>query len=148
MTSREPLTGRDLTSVQRQVHRFIEGFAQRHGYRQIGDGVGLASLSSVSLHMGTLQKKGYLSCEPGRPRTAVARSYGSSAIRKEDGDEVPIELALQKAACVRLVGRIAAGEPIFPGELSDDPLADDTYLLPDNSSVRERSLCSRLPATR
>jgi repressor LexA len=134
MISGEPLNGRDLTPVQRQVHRFIEDFAQRHGYppsyREIGDAVGLASLSSVALHVQTLQKKGYLSHEPGRPRTAVARSYGSSADRKETDGAVPIELAPQTAVRVRLVGRIAAGEPILPGELSDDPLADDTYLLP------------------
>ena len=64
-----------LTPIQARIRRFIEDFAQQSGhsptYRDIASAVGLASLSSVSLHVCTLQKKGYLFREPGRPRTVV-----------------------------------------------------------------------------
>ena len=76
-----------LTPIQDRIRRFIEDFGQRSGhspsYREIAEAVGLASLSSVSLHVRTLQKKGYLVREPGRPRTAVVRP----------GDAVPVRTA-------------------------------------------------------
>ena len=85
-------TADGLTPVQAQVRQFIEDFARQSGhppsYREIADAVGLASLSSVSLHMCTLQKKGYLVREPGRPRTAVVRPGGVAPARPEDA--VPV----------------------------------------------------------
>jgi len=73
----------DLTPTQSRIRQFIEDFVQDQGYspsyREIGKAVGLASLSSVSLHVRTLQKKGYLAREAARPRTAEA-----AAARKDD----------------------------------------------------------------
>ena len=67
-----------LTPIQARIRRFIEDFGQRSGhspsYREIADAVGLASLSSVSLHMRTLQNKGL----PG-PRAGAAAHRGGPA---------------------------------------------------------------------
>ncbi|MFI5067975.1 MAG: repressor LexA, partial [Streptosporangiales bacterium] len=75
MTSAELLTGRDLTPVQRKILRYIDDYVQDLGYspsyREIACAAELASLSSVALHMRTLQDKGYLSREPRRPRSIV-----------------------------------------------------------------------------
>lgn len=126
-----------LTPIQARIRRFIEAFAQQSGhspsYREIANAVGLASLSSVSLHVHTLQKKGYLIREPGRPRTAVVRpgdavpvrpaSTGAGAARADAG--------LRDAAYVRLAGRVAAGEPILSGEQVLPPdSAEDAFVLP------------------
>ncbi len=102
-------------------------------YREIADAVGLASLSSVSLHMRSLEKKGYLIRKPGRPRTAVIRPADavpvrpapSQAARQADAG------ALRSAALVPLAGRVAAGEPILSGEqvLPADS-AEDAFVLP------------------
>jgi repressor LexA len=125
-----------LTPIQARIRRFIEDFGQRSGhapsYREIADAVGLASLSSVSLHMRTLQNKGYLDREPGRPRTAVIRPGDAVPVRPA-GDTGPVraDAGPRDAACVRLVGQIAAGEPILSGEqVFPAGSADEAFVLP------------------
>lgn len=126
-----------LTPVQARIRQFIEDFAQRSGYspsyREIARATGLASLSSVSLHVRTLQKKGYLVREPGRPRTAVARPGAWVPVRPAPGGAAgPADAGGQRnAAYVPLAGRIAAGEPILSGEqvLAADS-AEDAFVLP------------------
>jgi repressor LexA len=126
-----------LTPIQARIRRFIEDFAQRSGhsptYRDIASAVGLASLSSVSLHVRTLQKKGYLFREPGRPRTVVVRPGDAVPVRPAPTEAGAARAAagLRDAAYVRLAGQIAAGEPILSGEqvLSADS-ADDAFVLP------------------
>ncbi len=125
-----------LTPIQARIRRFIEDFGQRSGhapsYREIADAVGLASLSSVSLHMHTLQKKGYLDREPGRPRTAVARPGDAVPVRPaSDTGPVRADAGPRAAACVRLVGQVAAGEPILSGEqVFPAGSADEAFVLP------------------
>ncbi len=67
----------ELTERQSKIIQVIEDSIQRCGYaptmREIGEAAGLASTSSVSYQLATLQKKGYLSRDAGRPRTAVVR---------------------------------------------------------------------------
>jgi repressor LexA len=125
-----------LTPIQAQIRRFIEDFGQRSGhapsYREIAEAVGLASLSSVSLHMRTLQRKGYLDREPGRPRTAVVRPGDAVPVRPaSDTGPVRADAAPRDAACVRLVGQVAAGDPILSGEqVFPAGSADEAFVLP------------------
>jgi repressor LexA len=125
-----------LTPIQARIRRFIEDFGQQSGhapsYREIADAVGLASLSSVSLHMHTLQNKGYLDREPGRPRTAVVRPGDAVPVRPaSDTGPVRADAGSRDAACVRLVGQIAAGEPILSGEqVFPAGSADEAFVLP------------------
>jgi len=111
-----------LTPVQRKVLHVVEDFAQRRGYspslREIGDAVGLASLSSVSHQLSTLERKGYLSRGAGQPRTAVVRPLGPPAPQEAAGASVAS--VPQKAACVPLVGQIAAGGPILAEQSTED----------------------------
>lgn len=126
-----------LTPIQARIRRFIEDFGQQSGhspsYREIADAVGLASLSSVSLHMRTLEKKGYLIREPGRPRTAVARPADAVPVRPAAAETAGPAAAgdRRNAAYVQLWGQIAAGEPILSGEqvLPADS-AEDAFVLP------------------
>ena len=137
MTSAAARTVGGLTPVQARVRQFIEDFAQQSGhppsYREIAEAVGLASLSSVALHMRTLQKKGYLVREPGRPRTAVVRAGRAVPVRpvRSEAAGPAVAAGLRNAAYVPLVGRIAAGEPILSGEqvLPADS-AEDAFVLP------------------
>jgi len=125
-----------LTPIQARIRWFIEDFGQRSGhapsYREIADAVGLASLSSVSLHVRTLQKKGYLDREPGRPRTAVVRPGDAVPVRPAtDPGPVQADAAPRDAARVRLVGQVAAGEPILSGEqVFPAGSADEAFVLP------------------
>jgi len=115
-----------LTWRQRKVLQVIRESVQRRGYppsmREIGEAVGLTSTSSVSYQLSTLQSKGYLRRDAGRPRTVEVRLPGHPAVRPEPGaeDETSMNIASQEAAYVPLVGRIAAGGPILAEESVED----------------------------
>jgi repressor LexA len=117
-----------LTWRQRKVLQVIRDSVQRRGYppsmREIGEAVGLTSTSSVSYQLSTLQRKGYLRRDVGRPRTVEVRLPGHPAVRPDQGtdtaDEAPMDIASQEAAYVPMVGRIAAGGPILAEEQIED----------------------------
>ena len=121
-----PDPGHVLTWRQRKVLQVIRESVQRRGYppsmREIGEAVGLTSTSSVSYQLSTLQSKGYLRRDAGRPRTVEVRLPGHPAVRPEpDGEtESQMDIASQEAAYVPLVGRIAAGGPILAEESIED----------------------------
>jgi repressor LexA len=115
-----------LTWRQRKVLHVIRDSVQRRGYppsmREIGEAVGLTSTSSVSYQLSTLQSKGYLRRDAGRPRTVEVRLPGHPAVRP-DGEataEVGMDITSQEAARVPLLGRIAAGMPILAEENIED----------------------------
>jgi repressor LexA len=120
-----------LTWRQRKVLQVIRDSVQRRGYppsmREIGEAVGLTSTSSVSYQLSTLQAKGYLRRDAGRPRTVEVRLPGHPVVRP-DAQEVPtaefgdsgLDITSQEAAYVPLVGRIAAGGPVLAEERVED----------------------------
>ena len=125
--------GRGLTPVRRKIVEVIDDSVRRHGYapsmREIGEAVGLASTSSVSYQLSTLQRKGYLHRDVGRPRTVEVRLPGHPAVRpgrepgreEEEAGEIPgIDIPSQEAAYVPMVGRIAAGHPILAEQDVED----------------------------
>jgi repressor LexA len=125
-----------LTWRQRKVLQVIRESVQKRGYppsmREIGEAVGLTSTSSVSYQLSTLQRKGYLHRDVGRPRTVEVRLPGHPAVRPEQvrereqekevlpsdlpGNDIPS----QEAAFVPLIGRIAAGGPILAEQYVED----------------------------
>ena len=120
-----------LTWRQRKVLQVIRESVQKRGYppsmREIGEAVGLTSTSSVSYQLSTLQKKGYLHRDVGRPRTVEVRLPGHPAVRpepgreEEDATDIPgIDIPSQEAIYVPLVGRIAAGGPILAEQSVED----------------------------
>src|SRR6201986_40058 len=130
-----------LTWRQRKVLQVIRESVQQRGYppsmREIGEAVGLTSTSSVSYQLSTLQRKGYLHRDVGRPRTVEVRLPGHPAVRPEQaangsssGTEAELgadgmDIASQEATYVPLVGRIAAGVPI-----TADQQVEDIFPLP------------------
>ena len=87
--------------------------------REIGDIVGLASLSSVTHQLGRLEKLGYLRRDPRRPRAMeVLRPLTREQLDGELGPAAepaagaPATVDPGEMAEVPLVGRIAAGGPI------------------------------------
>jgi repressor LexA len=128
-----------LTWRQRKVLQVIRDSVQKRGYppsmREIGEAVGLTSTSSVSYQLSTLQRKGYLHRDVGRPRTVEVRLPGHPAVRPEqtaNGAAADAEMsadgmdiASQEATYVPLVGRIAAGVPI-----TADQQVEDIFPLP------------------
>jgi repressor LexA len=115
-----------LTWRQRKVLQVIRDSVQRRGYppsmREIGEAVGLTSTSSVSYQLSTLQAKGYLRRDAGRPRTVEIRLPGQPVVRPESAPSAdePMDIMSQAAAYVPVVGQIAAGGPILAEESIED----------------------------
>jgi repressor LexA len=133
VTPDKPEPGHVLTWRQRKVLQVIRDSVQKRGYppsmREIGEAVGLTSTSSVSYQLSTLQAKGYLHRDAGRPRTVEVRLPGHPAVRPEfeqddeETAEAPVgafDIPSQEAAYVPLVGRIAAGGPIIAEQRVED----------------------------
>jgi repressor LexA len=116
-----------LTWRQRKVLQVIRESVQRRGYppsmREIGEAVGLTSTSSVSYQLSTLQNKGYLRRDAGRPRTVEVRLPNHPAVRPDpDADDQAgaMDITSQETVYVPLVGRIAAGGPVLAEEAIED----------------------------
>ena len=105
-----------LTWRQRKILRAIRESVQKRGYppslREIGDAVGLTTTSSVAYQLSTLQRKGYLHRDVGRPRTMEVRLPGHPPVRPEGAiaDSTPVEPgdAALRALPEALSGRAAA----------------------------------------
>jgi len=127
-----------LSLRQSKILQVIRDSVQERGYppsmREIGEAVDLASTSSVSYQLSTLQRKGYLHRDVGRPRTVEVRLPGHPAVRPEQSPngaaeaelgDAGMDIASQEATYVPLVGRIAAGVPI-----TADQMVEDIFPLP------------------
>ena len=106
---------RQLTDKQRAILQMIQREVRQRGYppsyREIGDAVGLSSLSSVTHQLGQLELQGYIRRDPSRPRTI-------EVLVDDEIDETAG--SIQQASFVPLVGRIAAGIPITAEEQVED----------------------------
>ncbi|NHI16470.1 transcriptional repressor LexA [Microbacterium excoecariae] len=104
---------KNLSEKQLAILEVIQRSIQSNGYpptmREIGDAVGLKSLSSVTHQLGQLELSGYLRRDPGKTRAMeVLIDLPGTAT------ENPVDVAppVGDAAMVPLVGQIAAGIPI------------------------------------
>ncbi|GAA2754483.1 transcriptional repressor LexA [Amnibacterium kyonggiense] len=110
-----------LSPKQLAILEMIQKSVAARGYppsmREIGDAVGLASLSSVTHQLKQLELAGYLRRDPKRPRALeVIISVPTTATVEQDVPAVPVG----DAAMVPLVGRIAAGIPITAEQQVDE----------------------------
>jgi repressor LexA len=116
-TERGTRRRKSLSEKQLAILDVIQRSVGQRGYppsmREIGDAVGLASLSSVTHQLNQLELSGYLRRDPNRPR---AMEVLIDMPTPEGGTEAPefsdSTAPMGDAALVPLVGRIAAGIPI------------------------------------
>lgn len=130
---------KSLTVRQKKILETIQRSVNDNGYppsmREIGDTVGLASLSSVTHQLSQLEKLGYLRRDPKRPRAMeVLMPLTLDGGAKIPGVETPARLrssaglavtelaSASDMAMVPLVGRIAAGGPILADQTVEDVL--------------------------
>lgn len=110
---------KSLSDKQLAILEMIQRAVATRGYppsmREIGDAVGLASLSSVTHQLNQLELSGYLRRDPNRPRAL-------EVLIELDGDSVQSDnpTPIGDAAMVPLVGRIAAGIPITAEQQVDE----------------------------
>ncbi len=112
-----------LRPRQKRILEFMKNEISTKGYpptiREICQSCGIASTSTVHKDIKTLVEEGYLKKDPSKPRALM--------IIDQDGDEAPVEAVLPyNIVEVPVVGRVAAGEPIFA-----EQNIEDTFPLPD-----------------
>jgi repressor LexA len=113
---------KSLSAKQLAILDAIQRSVSSRGYppsmREIGDAVGLASLSSVTHQLNQLELSGYLRRDPNRPRALeILIDVPSST---EDDGSFESTATVGDAAMVPLVGRIAAGVPIMADQQIDE----------------------------
>ena len=143
MTTEQRTPRRDaksLTIRQKKVLETIQRSVSANGYppsmREIGDAVGLASLSSVTHQLSQLEKLGYIRRDPRRPRAMeillplqlkddvkLDVVDGQRDLKAANGMNVMELSTSADTAMVPLVGRIAAGNPILADEAIEDVFA-------------------------
>jgi repressor LexA len=110
-----------LSDKQQAILRAIQASIAQRGYppsmREIGEAVGLSSLSSVAHQLGQLELSGYLRRDPNRPR-AMEVLIDLEPARSDHADPDAPQVA--DAAMVPLVGRIAAGIPITADQMVEE----------------------------
>ncbi|HEU5390037.1 MAG TPA: transcriptional repressor LexA [Streptosporangiaceae bacterium] len=126
-----------LSPRQGKIVQIIEDSVRCNGYgpslREIAEAVGLASTSSVAYQLSVLEKKGHLTREAGRPRTAVLRNPAQETVGLS-----LVRAAEQEIAPVPLVGRIAAGGPILADESVEDVIPLPKQLVGEGSFIMLR----------
>ncbi|MER2138247.1 MAG: transcriptional repressor LexA, partial [Arthrobacter sp.] len=123
-----------MTPRQKKILETIQASVTANGYppsmREIGDTVGLASLSSVTHQLSQLEKMGYIRRDPKRPRAMEILVPLLIHKEKTDAADAPAgagspasvtELTTAvDTAMVPLVGRIAAGGPILADQVVEE----------------------------
>lgn len=115
-TSGAPRTRKALTAKQQAILEAIQQSVATRGYppsmREIGDAVGLSSLSSVTHQLNQLELAGAIRRDPNRPRALEVLLE----VPAPEAEATPVG----DAAMVPLVGRIAAGIPITAEQQVDE----------------------------
>jgi len=119
MTATQP--AKALTEKQQMILEFISRFIAQRSFppsiREIGEGVGLSSPSSITYQLDQLELAGYLKRHPNQNRALellIEPAVTAQAVA-EDLVSTPDE-----AIYIPLVGQIAAGVPITAQQHVDD----------------------------
>ena len=116
-----------MTRKQQEIYDFIAAFIAEHSYppsvREICDGVGLRSPSTVHFHLQNMEEKGFLA-KDGKARAltlaqTAEKAAAASAEPVYEEPDIP-------AGRVPIVGTVAAGTPILAQECIEDYLTFDT----------------------
>jgi len=104
-------TEKTLTAKQQLVLDFLKTTIRKKGYpptvREICDAVGLSSTSTVHAHMETLERKGFIRRAPAKNRSTEILEQNFYKHNRE-------------MVNVPIIGRVAAGVPIFAQENIED----------------------------
>jgi len=107
-----------LTPRQQAVFDYIKDQVNKRGYppsvREIGEGIGLRSSSTVHAHLEKLEQKGYIRRDPTKPR-AIEITVPVSEPASLNFNTAPI-------VSVPVVGRVTAGAPILAEQNVEDYL--------------------------
>lgn len=127
-----------LGKRQIAIYDFIRTYTDQHGYppsvREIGAAVGLASPSTVHMHLKVLEESGLIKRDSKKPRTIEVMDDRAD----KDDSQQPLAKVTEDVASnvirLPLVGRVAAGVPILAEQNVEETLALPTSVVGDASS--------------
>ena len=127
-----------LGKRQIAIYDFIRTYTDEHGYppsvREIGAAVGLASPSTVHMHLKVLEERGLIKRDSKKPRTIeVMDDRADKADAQQPLAKVTEDVA-SNVIRLPLVGRVAAGVPILAEQNVEETLALPTSVVGDASS--------------
>lgn len=127
-----------LGKRQLAIYDFIRTYSTEHGYppsvREIGAAVGLASPSTVHMHLKVLEEHGLIRRDSKKPRTIeVVDKQASSADEQVPQASVSQDVD-RNLISLPLVGRVAAGTPILAEQNVEETLTLPTSIVGDASS--------------
>ncbi len=104
---------KSLTDKQSKIYEFIGAWQKKNGYpptqEEIRDHFGFGSLNAVRSHLVLIEKKGYIRLNCGKARGIQLAS-------------LPVPTFKQQENFIPLLGRIAAGVPIWAEQNFEDHL--------------------------
>lgn len=124
-----------LGKRQLAIYDFIRSYSDEHGYppsvREIGAAVGLASPSTVHMHLKVLEEQGLIKRDSKKPRTieVMGKQVASGQHLAEVTQDVDRDVIT-----LPVVGRVAAGTPILAEQNIEDRLSLPTSVVGDASS--------------
>lgn len=126
-----------LSKRQMAIYEYILSYTQERGYppsvREIGAAVGLASPSTVHMHLKVLQERGFIRRDSKKPRT-IEVVTDSPADEPSQRLASPTEDPSSNVMHLPLVGRVAAGTPILAEQNVEETLTLPTSIVGDSSS--------------
>lgn len=129
-----------LGKRQLAIYDFIRSYSDEHGYppsvREIGAAVGLASPSTVHMHLKVLEEQGLIRRDSKKPRTIEVVGDREPEHAKDDSQPLASVTQDLSANVIRLplIGRVAAGVPILAEQNVEETLALPTSVVGDASS--------------
>lgn len=114
-----------ISPKQQEILEYIKSQILERGFppavRDICEAVHLKSTSSVHAHLETLEKNGYIRRDPTKPRAIEILDDTFNLLRRE-------------VTNVPLLGRVAAGEPIFAEQNIENYFPIPVEMLPNNNT--------------
>lgn len=129
-----------LGKRQLAIYDFIRSYSDEHGYppsvREIGAAVGLASPSTVHMHLKVLEEQGLIRRDSKKPRTIEVVGEREPEHTGDDSQTLASVMQDLSANVIRLplIGRVAAGVPILAEQNVEETLALPTSVVGDASS--------------
>ncbi len=122
-----------LSKRQAAIYDYICSYTAERGFppsvREIGSAVGLASPSTVHMHLKVLQERGLIRRDSKKPRTIEVVNDDTTqhlAMVTQDANNNVITLPI--------VGNVAAGTPILAEQNIEDSITLPTSIVGDSSS--------------
>ena len=127
-----------LGKRQLAIYDFIRTYSTEHGYppsvREIGAAVGLASPSTVHMHLKVLEEHGLIRRDSKKPRTIEVVDKQASSTDEQVPQASVSQDVDRNLISLPLVGRVAAGTPILAEQNVEETLTLPTSIVGDASS--------------